>query len=386
MQSTSSSDRSMQLEAQSGFVLLAAAVIAIILANSPWSAQFAQFWQTLLGFDIAGVGLWKSIVLWINDGLMAVFFFVMGLEIKRELHFGSLKDPRSMALAIVAAIGGMVTPALIYVAIMRGAPGIHGWAIPTATDIAFAIGFLSILGPRVPREVKVLLLALAIIDDIGATAIIALVYSHDLTLMMLALGILGLFLVFLLRRLGFTTLAIYLPLAFAIWLAFLKSGVHPTVAAVAFAMLMPVTASEQAPTAIARLEQWLHPWVAFGIMPLFALANAGVTIRWAEFAQPITLAVIAGLVIGKPVGVIGVSWLAVRIGFARLANPINPFAIVGVSCLAGIGFTMSLFIASLALRGAQLEQAKLGIMIGSSVSALLGVSILARFLSAPRAS
>jgi NhaA family Na+:H+ antiporter len=350
-------------------------------------------------------------LLWVNDGLMTLFFFVVGLEIKREIVAGELSTWSKAMLPIAAALGGMIAPALIYASLQRGEPTLVGWGIPMATDIAFVVGFLALLGPRVPQSLKVLLLALAIADDIGATLVIAVVYTTDLHLAALAVGAAGFVVVIVFRWIGVWQPLVYVVAGIVIWIAFVKSGIHPTVAGVALGLLtparpllgsrvlfdavgdlfqrvgwysgeQPVQGIRESASPLDRLEQALHPWVAFLIMPIFALANAGVSIDPREIGQPIALAVIAGLVLGKPLGIVSFCWLSTKIGLTRMPSEIDGKILIGAGCLAGIGFTMSLFIASLAVSGANLEQAKIGILAGSSVSAAVGFGLLWKFLPA----
>jgi Na+:H+ antiporter, NhaA family len=397
--------RFLRVEAASGVVLLACAVAALVLANSPWSAAYAGLWQTPAGVTAGGFGLHKPLLLWVNDGLMTLFFFVVGLEIKRELVCGELSEPRKALLPVVAALGGMVAPAGVYLLFRWGTPEAVGWGVPMATDIAFVVGFLALLGPRVPHGLKVLLLSLAIADDIGATLVIALAYSADLSLPALAAGAGGFGLVLFFRRVGVRRVPAYAVLGAIIWVAFLKSGVHPTVAGVALGLLTPARpwvgdrvpfdvvtdlfkrprghSGEEGPgrrgelvSPAERLEGELHPWVAFGVMPLFALANAGVAVEPAALGSSVALAVAAGLVLGKPLGIVLFSWASVKAGLTRLPAEIDIKVLVGAGCLAGIGFTMSLFIAGLAFRGPELDEAKIGILGGSAVSAVLGCLLL----------
>lgn len=407
--------RFLHVEAAGGFVLLACTALALILANSPWSAQFADIWQTRVGFTVGSFELYKPLLLWINDGLMTVFFFVVGLEIKREIVFGELKDRRKAALPAAAALGGMLAPAVIYLCVQGGGPGGRGWGIPMATDIAFVVGFLALLGSRIPFGLKILLLALAIVDDIGAILVIAVAYSADTSLSFLVIGLASFGVVFLFRWIGVRTVPVYIFLGAGIWLLFLKSGVHPTVAGVVLGLLTPaspwfaggslvnvaegvalrlgqerdadgkqhkeavqlltVTARETiAP--LDRLEAALHPWVAFGIMPLFALANAGVKVELPAMTDPVALSVASGLVLGKPLGIVAFSWTAVKLGLARLPTGVNWTTLFGAGCLAGIGFTMSLFIAGLALEAELLAAGKIGTLLGSLISATLGLGLL----------
>jgi len=410
--------RFLEIESASGVVLLLCTVAALGLANSPWAADFASFWQTKVRFAVGDLlDLNKPLLLWINDGLMTIFFFVVGLEIKREIVAGELRDPRKAALPIMAAIGGMVAPAAIYLSLRFGQPGEEGWGVPMATDIAFVVGFLALLGKRVPFGLKIVLLSLAIADDIGAILVIAIFYSSNISFVALGLAALGFAIVVVLNRIGVRTIPIYVVVGAAIWLAFLKSGVHPTVAGVLLGLLTPASAwvdgksltqalgnilgglqdgrlndhdvpvlgrlqqaARESVSPLERLETGLHPWVAFGIMPLFALANAGVAVQPAALGHPVALAVAAGLVIGKPLGIVFFSWLAVRVGLAALPAGVNWKVMLGGGCLAGIGFTMSLFIASLALKDSLLDAGKIGVLTGSALSAILGSLLLIVFL------
>lgn len=412
----------MQIESAGGFVLLACTVAALLLANSPWSAAYAEIWQTRFGFVIGNFELHKPLLLWINDGLMTIFFFVVGLEIKHELVAGELRDRRKAALPIVAALGGMVFPALIYLIFQIGGEGQSGWGIPVATDIAFVVGFLALLGARVPFGLKITLLTLAIADDIGAVLVIALFYSTDISVAALGLAAAGIGLTYLFNGIGVRRMAVYVVVGAGIWLAFLKSGVHPTMAGVLLGLLTPASAwvgdkrlvdvlsdvlqrlhlrgnpSEESPkhrhqalgllavsaregiSPLERLELGLQPWVAFLIIPLFALANAGVEVKPGSLQSPVAFAVAAGLVLGKPVGIVLFSWAATKLGLARLPSGVNWKIMVGAGCLAGIGFTMSIFIAGLALEGNLLDAGKLGTLIGSGLSAIVGCVLLLVFL------
>ncbi len=412
--------RFLKVESASGIVLLICTVVALAIANSPWSGAYADFWKIHLRI---GLGLWElneSLLHWVNDGLMTIFFFVVGLEIKRELVAGELRDPKRAALPVMAAIGGMVAPAAIYLLLQSGRPGHAGWGIPMATDIAFVVGFLALLGPRVPFSLKILLLSLAIADDIGAVLVIACFYSANISFAALGLAALAFGLLYFFNRIGVRRVPVYVLVGAAIWLVILKSGIHPTVAGVLLGFLTPAsawvgdralvdilagvlhqlrgekdgqiehhhkpaltqleTASCEAVSPLERLETALHPWVAFGIMPIFALANAGFRIEPAALGHPVALAVAAGLVLGKPIGIVLFSWLAVRFGLGRLPTGVNWKAMIGAGCLAGIGFTMSLFIAGLALDRELLDAGKIGTLAGSALSALLGILLLLKFL------
>lgn len=415
--------RFFQIESASGFLLLACTAVALLLANSPWSESFAEIWQIRLRIAIGNFELNKPLLLCINDGLMTIFFFVVGLEIKRELVAGELRDPRKAALPIVAALGGMIVPAGIYLLFQGGQPGQSGWGIPVATDIAFVAGVLAMLGSRVPPSLKIMLMSLAIVDDIGAILLIAIFYSKDISWLALGLAAAGIATTYGINRVGVRQVSVYVVVGAGVWLAVLKSGVHPTVAGVVLGFMTPATAwvgtagfpnvltqvlarlvkgvkgsddsspkqrhralSQLAATArggtspLERLEFALHPWVAFLIMPLFALANAGVRMEVASLASPVALAVAAGLVLGKPIGIVLFGWIATKLGVASLPREVNWMIMLGGGCLAGIGFTMSIFIGSLALEGDLLDEGKIGTLAGSAISAILGCALLLMFM------
>jgi NhaA family Na+:H+ antiporter len=359
---------------------------------------------------------------WINDGLMAIFFFVIGLEVKRELVIGELQDFRQAALPLAAAVGGMLVPAGIYLFFHYGAPGERGWGIAMATDIAFVVGCLTVLGSRIPSSLRIMLLSLAIADDIGAILVIAIGYTESLNLTALVLGMVGIGVVIALMKVGVRNLAVYLFFMVLTWVAFHESGIHATIAGVIFGLLIPTkawisegrlgtivqktgfflqgegwstpkkryallrdmeVAARKSISPLERFETELHPWVGFAIMPIFALANAGVTIELSDFTNPVAIAVMLGLLVGKPLGIVVFSWLAVRLGLARLPEGISWGVIAGGGFLAGIGFTMAIFIASLALEGNLLDAAKVGIIVGSFLSAIMGVIILVLLLPKP---
>ena len=372
----------MRHEAAAGVLLVLAAALALTLDNSP----LAPIYDGLLGVtatvQIGTLGISKPLLLWINDGLMAVFFLLVGLEIKRELLEGELSTWRQASLPVCAAIGGMVVPALIYVGFNWQDPeALRGWAIPAATDIAFALGVLALLGPMVPASLKVFLLALAILDDLGAILIIAVFYTGDLGLVPLSLGAAGIAGLFILNRLNVTRPAAYILVGVAIWVCVLKSGVHATLAGVALAFAIPMrnrARPEESP--VTDWKHQLHPWVAFGIMPVFAFANAGVPlggVHWSVLLAPMPLGIALGLFLGKQVGITGAVWLAVRSGLTRLPEGITWSQIYGVSLIAGIGFTMSLFIGSLAFADPEhAAMVRIGVMFGSLLSAVGGLVVL----------
>jgi NhaA family Na+:H+ antiporter len=367
-----------------GAVLALAAVIAIIIANSPLAWMSERLLDTPLVVKIGTFGIDKPLLLWINDGLMAIFFFQVGLEIKKELLIGSLSSRERAALPLIGAIGGMAVPALIYTAINFGDPvALRGWAIPAATDIAFAIGVLTLLGNRVPASLKAFLLALAIIDDLGAIIIIALFYTSELSMPALLAAALGIGILVLLNRLRIGRFAPYLLTGIFIWLFVLKSGVHATLAGVIVALSIPVRTDDPAHPAMAdELMESLHPWVTFAILPLFAFANAGISFTGmtvASLVQPIPLGIAAGLIVGKAVGVYGSARLAVAAGIAELPAGATWDQVLGVAMLCGIGFTMSLFIGMLAFPDpAYAAPLRLGVLTGSLISAIAGYVWLAR--------
>ncbi len=414
-------DRFLHVEAASGFVLLAATVVALALANSPAAEGFLAFWSSPVEFAFGSVEMRHSLQHWINDGLMAIFFFVIGLEVKRELVIGELRDLRSATLPIAAALGGMIAPAAVYLVLQLGKPGQAGWGIPMATDIAFVVGCLALLGPRIPHGFRVLLLSLAIADDIGAILVIAIGYTEAIDLRALAAGLFLLLLILGLQRLGVRSVGLYVVCGVGVWFAFHESGVHATLAGVILGLMTPARAylretlfgkmlrraeevlsgeweslsdrparvhrfrraTREIVSPLEYLEMVLHPWVSFIIMPLFALANAGVPISFSDFGDPVALAVAAGLLVGKPLGILLLSWLAIRLGLAVLPEGVGWTALLGGGLLAGIGFTMALFIAGLALDGPILDAAKVGILGASAVAAVLGMVILTRSLPTP---
>ncbi len=377
--------RFLQLEAASGLILMGAALAALVIANSPLAWLYDGLLSTRLAITVDGAGLDKPLLLWINDGLMAIFFLLVGLEIKRELVSGELSTWNKAALPAIAAVGGVVLPALVYLAVTWNTPEWRdGWAIPAATDIAFALGVLSLLGSRVPAALKIFLLALAIIDDLGAIVIIALFYTANLSLLSLGLAGLGLVALLALRIAGVRSLAPYLLVGIFLWICVLKSGVHATLAGVAVAAFIPADRrGEESEGPLEHLEHALHPWVAYAIMPLFAFANAGVSlagISFASLAEPLPLGIALGLILGKQVGVMAFAWLATRLRLAALPDGVTWRAFYGVALLTGVGFTMSLFIGTLAFADpAAGVGVRVGVLLGSLVAALAGWAWL-RFL------
>jgi NhaA family Na+:H+ antiporter len=372
-------------ETAGGALLLAATVAALVWANAPFGASYGDFWGAHAGRDFGAIHLDLPLAHWVNDALMAVFFFVAGLEIKREVLRGELADRRRAALPVAAAIGGMILPAAIYLAFNAGREGARGWGIPMATDIAFAVGVVTLLGRRVPLSLKVFLLALAIVDDLGAIAVIALFYSAGIAFGWLAAAAALLALMFALRRAGVRPMIVYAAAGAAVWLAVHESGVHATVAGVALGLLTPIDSlpgsAPGAKSPLALLEHALHPWTSFAIVPIFALANAGIALDAGALGDaarsPVTAGVALGLIAGKPLGILLFSWLAVRAGVASLPAGVGWPALAGVAGVAGIGFTVSLFIGDLAFGDAALVQdAKLGILAGSLVMGLAGFAAL----------
>lgn len=365
------------LESASGLLLMAFAVIAILWANSSWGASYQSVFSTKFTIGYGEALLSKPLVLWINDGLMAIFFLVVGLEIKRELMTGELNSARKAALPAAAALGGMLIPALLYLLFNKGLSSQSGWGVPMATDIAFSLGVLALLGKRAPLALKVLLTAVAIVDDLGAVVVIAVFYTASIKGMLLAASLALIVLAWAFGRAGGRHPAIFVLLGIAAWVFMLKSGVHATIAGVLMAFALPTRLlAHETDTTSDRWEHGLHPWVAFAIMPIFALANAGVTVAGSfaqALAQPASTGIIAGLVLGKPIGIFGFSWLAVKCGLATLPTGLTWAKVLGMSLLAGIGFTMSLFIADLAFGHSEnLTYAKAGVLAGSLISGVLG--------------
>jgi NhaA family Na+:H+ antiporter len=372
-----------QHEAAGGLVLMAAALAALIASNSPLAWLYDGFLYTPVGVRVGPLAIDKPLLLWINDGLMAVFFFLVGLEIKRELLRGELSTLGQAALPALAAAGGMAVPAAIYAAINAGDPAaLKGWAIPTATDIAFSVGVLALLGSRVPASLKIFLLALAIIDDLGAIVIIALFYTEHLSWEMLAPAAAGVAVLCALNVRGVMRPAPYVLTGIFIWVCVLKSGVHATLAGVVVALAIPLrSGSPEQASLLEQLEESLHPWVAFAVLPLFAFANAGVSLlglSLAKLMEPVPLGIALGLLPGKTIGILGATWLAVWAGLAQKPAGATWAQIAGLAVLGGVGFTMSLFIGMLAFPDpAHAAQLRLGVLAGSLVSAVVGYLVLA---------
>ncbi|CAN5526684.1 Na+/H+ antiporter NhaA [soil metagenome] len=420
--------RFMRTEASGGIAMLIAAVVALVWANSPFSGSYEDLWRTRLEVNLGELIHLDHLDLraWVNDGLMAIFFFVVGLEIKRELVLGDLRDRKAAALPAIAALGGMVVPALVYTAFNFGGDGARGWGVPMATDIAFAVGIVSLLGRRVPTGAKIFLLTLAVVDDIGAIIVIAIFYAEGMAFGWLAAAFAGLGVILLMRRGDVRSLVPYLTVGAFVWLALLESGVHATLAGVVLGVLTPVwsfydpkrfggharrmvgdierrfaddvltdeehernqagledlarlTAETASP--LERLEHRLAPWVAFGVVPIFALANAGVSLSGdavdGALTDPVILGVALGLLVGKTVGVFGATWLAARLGIGRLPAGTTWRHVLGLAVTAGVGFTVALFVASLAYRTPELtDAAKIGILAGSLLAGILGYLFL----------
>lgn len=371
-----------QHEAAGGIVLMFAAAFALALDNSPLAWLYDALLVTPVVIKIGAFEINKPLLLWINDGLMAIFFFLVGLEIKREIVEGRLSSWQRASLPIMAAIGGMLFPALIYMAFNSSDPvAMKGWAIPAATDIAFALGVLALLGSRVPVALKVFLLALAIIDDLGAIIIIALFYTSELSVSVLAIAAVGMAILGYLNYRGVTSLGPYLVTGLIIWVCVLKSGVHATLAGVIIALFIPIRAeNEDGHSPLKQIEHGLAPWVAFGVMPVFAFANAGVALyglSMSDLIAGIPLGIAAGLFIGKQVGILTFVWVGVKLGIARLPDGVSWMQIYGVALLAGIGFTMSLFIGTLAFADPEHAAAvRIGVLAGSILSGILGYAVL----------
>jgi NhaA family Na+:H+ antiporter len=424
-------ERFLHIEAASGIILLLAAGLALALANSPWSEGYAALWSTSFGLHAGALSFSRSLEWIVNDGLMTIFFFVVGLEIRREIYRGELSELRRAALPVIAALGGVAMPALLYILVAGGAPTRGGWAIPTATDIAFAVGVLALLGKRAPPALRVLLLALAVIDDLAAILVIAAFYSSGIAWSGLLVAAFGFGVALLLKAAGVRSKVAYVPSGLIAWAGTYAAGIHPTIAGVALGLMTPVrawlgpegflqaapahfealertvarraddahaVASALRPLADARREalspaealiERLHPWVAFGIMPLFALANAGVSLRGVSFdgsSGVVVAGVFLGLVLGKPLGVMLVASIALKLGVVRLPSGLRFVHVLVLGSVAGIGFTMAIFIAQLAFaESALLTAAKLGVLAASLVAGGLGLTLGRVLLSVPTA-
>lgn len=398
-------------ETASAVVVLGAAIVALIWANSPWDGSYRSLWTSQLGGTLAGHTLSMDLRHWVSDGLMALFFVVVGLEIKRELVDGELRDRRRAALPAIGALGGMVAPAAVFALVNLGGSGLRGWGVPMATDIAMAIAVVTVLGSRVTPAMKVFLLALAIVDDIGAIVVIAMFYSDDTNLWLLGGAVAVVAAVVTMRKLGVRSIGAYVIAGLALWLVLHEAGVHATIAGVVMGLMCPArphcpreyfdvaeadelvdlssAAAARRTVALARgsvsvidwLEHQLHPWTSFVILPLFALANSGVQLNPQSFADAmgskVTLGVIAGLVVGKPVGISAAVWLAVRFRVGLLPPGATLRHVVGLACVAGVGFTVAILVASLAFEDPVLrDRAVIGVLVGSLAAALGGIALL----------
>ncbi len=374
----------LQHDVGGGLLLVFMAVLAMIIANSPLQYFYLGLLDIPVQVRFGEFYIDKPLLLWINDGLMALFFFLIGLEVKRELLVGNLRSINNVILPGIAAIAGIVFPALVYISLNLSDPSsLQGWAIPSATDIAFAMGVFALFGKHLPLSLKLFLLSVAIFDDIGAIVIIALFYSQDLATTSLVLAGVGLAVLFLFNHFSVRSFAGYVIVGIFVWATVLKSGVHATLAGFIVAWFIPLTVKDHNnESMLESTEHGLQPWVAFFVLPMFAFANAGVNLSglsWKDLIEPVTLGIAMGLFVGKQIGVFGVSWLVVKLGWAKLPEGANWTQFYGVSLLCGIGFTMSLFIGSLAFENSSLDalnQVKVGVLVGSLLSALLGVLVL----------
>ncbi len=372
-------------ESSSGILLIFVTILALLLKNSMLSEYYAAFLRTPVEIRFSDLHIAKPLLLWINDGLMAIFFLLIGLEVKREFLEGQLSTPSQIALPGIAALGGMIVPACFYIFINAGdATAMRGWAIPTATDIAFALGVLALLGKRVPLSLKIFLMALAIIDDLGAIVIIALFYTVELSTLSITVAATSLVILVIMNRLGVAKKAAYIIVGVVLWVSVLKSGVHATLAGVALAFTIPLNCKNEKGETFSlskEMEHDLHYWVAFFILPLFAFVNAGVDLRNVSLDQMTTgvpLGIMAGLFLGKQIGVFGFSWIAIKLGLAKIPDKSTWLQLYGVSILTGIGFTMSLFVDSLAFTDSNLYQQadKLAVLIASFAAGIAGYLIL----------
>jgi len=378
----------LRLESAGGVVLVIAAIVALLLANSPFAGYYGNFLNVNITVSVADVGVSKPFLLWINDGLMAIFFLLIGLELKREVVEGQLSSADQIVLPSLAALGGLAVPAVIYWYINRDNPaGLNGWAIPTATDIAFALAILSVLGSRVPASLKIFLTTIAIVDDLAAIIIIAVFYSGDLSTTSLIAAGLGIAVLFTLNRFGVRRLAAYMMTGVFIWFFVLKSGVHATLAGIVVAAFIPLKCEDKHSPA-RHLEHTLHPWIAFAVLPIFAFANAGVSfdrIGTDTVLGTVSMGIVLGLVIGKQLGVFGMTALAIGLGIAKKPNETTWPMLYGVALICGVGFTMSMFIGGLAFEHGGFEQnaaVRIGVIVGSVTSAVAGWLVL--HLSLPK--
>jgi Na+:H+ antiporter, NhaA family len=410
--------RFLHIESAVGAILLLFTVAALVLSNSPWANSFEHAWEIQVGLQVGSLEFTRSLREWINDGLMTLFFFLVALELKRELVLGELNKPRMAALSIAAALGGMIVPAAIYLALQSGQPGQDGWGTVMATDTAFVIGCLALLGSRIPQSLRVFMLSLAIVDDIGAILVVAIGYSSHIVWWPLVVAVLGLVITRAMAKLGFRGFPLYILVGGLIWLAVDASGIHPTITGVMLGLMTPARrwvsderlyailgqviahpassensrdtkdrqtlqmaeiAARETLSPVERLEIAIHPWVGFVIMPLFAFANAGLPLALNDLGSPVTVAIFSGFVLGKPIGVLLFSWLAIRLHIAIRPPELTWRLLIGGSLLAGIGFTMALFIANMAFGKSLIGSAKLGIFLASVFSAVTGLALLMWF-------
>ena len=406
------------IESASGVVLFISTLLAVVLANSSLDEAFSQFWQIQLGITVGDLLFERSIHTWINDAGMTLFFFLIALELKRELMLGELRNPKLAVLSIAAALGGMLIPSFFYLLLQFGEPGQRGWGTVMATDTAFVIGCLALLGQRIPNSLRIFMLSMAVVDDIGAIVVVAIGYGSEIDWLSITCALIGFVVIRIMGFLGIRSLVLFSVVGGVTWLAVDMSGIHPTITGVVIGLLTPTSkwvskqhlsiiidtvmksstrkqwsgdtaegvalrtaaaAARETLSPVERLEMLLHPWVGFIILPLFALANAGVSLTGANLTSPISLAVFLGFVFGKPMGIVLFSWISIRLGLAILPENLNWGMLLGSGMLAGIGFTMALFIAELAYSPDQINAAKLGIFSASICSALLGLTFLRYF-------
>ena len=407
--------RFFHIESAGGAVLLVFTVFALIVSNSPWAGAFEHVWEVQAGLHVGSLDFYRSLREWINDGLMTLFFFLVAMELKREIVLGELNKPRMAALSIAGALGGMIVPAAIYLALQSGQPGAEGWGTVMATDTAFVIGCIALLGSRIPQSLRVFMLSLAIVDDIGAILVVAIGYSNLIVWWPLAVAALGLVVIRIMAQLGFRGFPLYILMGVLIWFAVDASGIHATITGVVIGLMTPArrwvgdtrlyailgqviahpaniescggtrdrqtlqmaeVAARETLSPVERLEIALHPWVGFFIMPLFALANAGLPLTLTDLGSPVTLAIFLGFVLGKPIGILSFSWLATRLRIAVRPPELTWQLLAGGSLLAGIGFTMALFIANIGFDKSLIDSAKLGIFLASVFSAVAGLAVL----------
>ncbi|MCH9063079.1 Na+/H+ antiporter NhaA [Legionella pneumophila serogroup 1] len=408
-------DRFIRIETSTAILLLLSTFVALIMANSPWSKSFLSIWDITLGIHLGSFEFSRSIHGWINDGLMTLFFFFVSLELKREFVFGELRKPQMAALPIIAAVGGMLVPALFYLFLQYNEAGQNGWGTVMATDTAFVIGCLALFGKLIPQSLRIFMLSLAIIDDIGAILVVAIGYSDGISWTALVISAIGFILVYLMRKLGIRSITVFFFIGSLIWVSVDASGIHPTITGVILGLMTPTgswvndkrlneilnhmvsfnpgehwsvdtddrkalriaeMAVRETLSPVERLEFLLHPWIGYLIMPLFALANAGVLINFSDFTNEVTIAVFLGFILGKPIGVFSFSFIADFLGLAKRPSDLNWILLACGSILTGIGFTMAIFIANLAFNENLINSARLGIMLASIFCALTGIFML----------